>query len=438
MNMDQFYNVSLENDLLSILICNQELIGEVLSYSDDIFYHTQNKVLYKQIKAMWLMDNDISTSTIYAQMGTDIKNVGGISRITELENSFVKSSEKIFNQILDKLEQLRKRRYVYKLNENITESFKNEIETKDIINKITNSLENLSETKEKDNGEITEALERLAATIEDRCNNKGKIKGIETKLIGLDKKLNGLNKQELLIIAARPGQGKTTLANNIALRIAQQGKYVALFNLEMSKEQILDKMLSTVSMIDNNSLKYGLLTDKDFEKIGIATNKMLLLGQKMKVFDSVLNLNEIISNARKLKKKNKLDAIIVDYLQLIEVDLGTKNRNREQEVSTISRKLKLLSKELQVPVIALSQLSRSCEQRADKRPMLSDLRESGAIEQDADIVMFCYRDEYYNPETEERNILEIIVAKNRNGTVGTEKVAWLPQFQKVADLDFCR
>ena len=382
MNMDQFYNVSLENDLLSILICNQELIGEVLSYSDDIFYHTQNKVLYKQIKAMWLMDNDISTSTIYAEMGTDIKNVGGISRITELENSFVKSSEKIFNQILDKLEQLRKRRYVYKLNENITESFKNEIETKDIINKITNTLENLSETKEKDNGEITEALERLAATIEDRCNNKGKIKGIETKLIGLDKKLNGLNKQELLIIAARPGQGKTTLANNIALRIAQQGKYVALFNLEMSKEQILDKMLSTVSMIDNNSLKYGLLTDKDFEKIGIATNKMLLLGQKMKVFDSVLSLNEIISNARKLKKKNKLDAIIVDYLQLIEVDLGTKNRNREQEVSTISRKLKLLSKELQVPVIALSQLSRSCEQRADKRPMLSDLRESGAIEQD--------------------------------------------------------
>lgn len=382
MNMDQFYNVSLENDLLSILICNQELIGEVLSYSDDIFYHTQNKVLYKQIKAMWLMDNDISTSTIYAEMGTDIKNVGGISRITELENSFVKSSEKIFNQILDKLEQLRKRRYVYKLNENITESFKNEIETKDIINKITNTLENLSETKEKDNGEITEALERLAATIEDRCNNKGKIKGIETKLVGLDKKLNGLNKQELLIIAARPGQGKTTLANNIALRIAQQGKYVALFNLEMSKEQILDKMLSTVSMIDNNSLKYGLLTDKDFEKIGIATNKMLLLGQKMKVFDSVLNLNEIISNARKLKKKNKLDAIIVDYLQLIEVDLGAKNRNREQEVSTISRKLKLLSKELQVPVIALSQLSRSCEQRADKRPMLSDLRESGAIEQD--------------------------------------------------------
>ena len=382
MNMDQFYNVSLENDLLSILICNQELIGEVLSYSDDIFYHTQNKVLYKQIKAMRIMHNDISTSTIYAEMGTDIKNVGGISRITELENSFVKSSEKIFNQILDKLEQLRKRRYVYKLNENITESFKNEIETKDIINKITNTLENLSETKEKDNGEITEALERLAATIEDRCNNKGKIKGIETKLVGLDKKLNGLNKQELLIIAARPGQGKTTLANNIALRIAQQGKYVALFNLEMSKEQILDKMLSTVSMIDNNSLKYGLLTDKDFEKIGIATNKMLLLGQKMKVFDSVLNLNEIISNARKLKKKNKLDAIIVDYLQLIEVDLGAKNRNREQEVSTISRKLKLLSKELQVPVIALSQLSRSCEQRADKRPMLSDLRESGAIEQD--------------------------------------------------------
>ena len=383
MDMNQFSNINLENDVLSAIICDQEALGEVLNYKEDIFYYKQNKALYSLLKAMYINDKEINLSTIIAELGTDnLKEVGGITRITELSTNYLNIGAKGFSQILTKLDYLRERRELYQLNQEIESGFNKEIPNDNIKAKISDKLDNISTSVNEDNGDIIDSIDLLAQNIEERYQNKGKVKGIETKLTGLDKRINGLNKQELIIIAGRPGQGKTTLANNIALRIAQQEKNVAIFNLEMAKTQILDKLLSCVAGVDNEKLKFGNLDDADWEKIGQGTEKLFHLSQHIKLFDSVLTLEKIIANCKKLKNKNKLDAVIIDYLQLIESDNKRPNGNREQEVSAISRKLKLLSKELQVPVIALSQLSRSCEARADKRPMLSDLRESGSIEQD--------------------------------------------------------
>ena len=256
--------------------------------------------------------------------------------------------------------------------------------------------------------------------------------GLSTGLMDLDRKINGLNKSDLILIAARPGMGKTSLALNVALNAAKKsGKTIAFFSLEMSREQLGMRLMSNESFVDNQKLVTGRLSEDEWAKIGLASSA--LSQTDIRVDDNpTITVAEINAKCRRL---DNLALVVVDYLQLMTSsgERSSSNENRQQIVSDISRALKIMAKELNVPVICLSQLSRANESRQDKRPMLSDLRESGAIEQDADIVLFLYRDDYYHEDSPEKNVAECIVAKNRHGETGTVRLQWLPQFTTFSD-----
>lgn len=274
---------------------------------------------------------------------------------------------------------------------------------------------------------ITEELKRLEVIV----RNKGVTTGISSGFTVFDEKTSGFHPSDLIILAARPSMGKTAFALNIALTMAaREEKGVLLFSLEMSSAQLLQRLLAIQSGIGLQKIRNGFLTDDEWGKIGIACGQ--LSEAKIHIADTPsVNVLEIRSIARKLKAMGRLDAIIIDYLQLIK---GTgRGDNRQQEISDISRALKGIARELDVPIIALSQLSRAPEQRADRRPMLSDLRESGAIEQDADMVVFLYRDDYYNENTDEKGITEVIIGKQRNGPVGTVKLRFFHEITKFGD-----
>ena len=277
---------------------------------------------------------------------------------------------------------------------------------------------------------VLNALER----IEKASKNKGTVTGIPTGFIDLDYKLSGLQPSDLVLVAARPSMGKTAFVLNIAQYVAfKKNKGVAIFSLEMSKEQLVNRMFSLESQVDAQALRTGNLKDSEWEKLIEGAG---IIGKSHLVIDDTpgISVSELRSKCRKYKLEQDLQLVIIDYLQLMSGSVGGKSESRQQEISEISRSLKALARELNVPVIALSQLSRAVESRPDKRPMLSDLRESGAIEQDADVVMFIYRDEYYNKDSEFKKQAEIIIAKQRNGPVGTVNLAWLGEYTKFANL----
>ena len=281
---------------------------------------------------------------------------------------------------------------------------------------------------------IKEVLIDSFTNLEKLYNQKGALSGISTGFYDLDKKTTGLHGSELIVLAARPGMGKTALALNIATHVAiKENLPVAIFSLEMPKEQLANRILSSEAMVDSNKIRTGKLEDSDWAKIA---ESLGTLSDANIYIDNTVDISsmEIRARCRKLKLEKGLGLVVVDYLQLIQGN-GRRNGSRENEISEISRSLKLLARELNVPVIALSQLSRGAEKREDKRPMLSDLRESGAIEQDADIVMFLYRDDYYNPESENKNKAELMIAKNRSGSTGTTQLYWLGNYTKFGNID---
>ena len=269
--------------------------------------------------------------------------------------------------------------------------------------------------------------------IEKASKNDGNVTGIATGFIDLDYKTAGMQPADLILIAARPSMGKTAFVLNIAEYVAFKLNHtVAIFSLEMSKEQLVNRLFSMESRVDSQKLRTGNLSDMDWEKLIESAG---VIGKSNLIIDDTpgINIPTMRSKCRKYKLEHDLKLIIIDYLQLMSGS-GRGSDSRQQEISDISRSLKALARELKVPVVALSQLSRAVEQRPDHRPMLSDLRESGAIEQDADVVMFIYRDDYYNKDTERKGISEIIIAKQRNGPIGTVELAWLPDFTKFANL----
>ena len=289
-------------------------------------------------------------------------------------------------------------------------------------------------------GETLEHIGTILLKVYDRLNelalSGSDIPGLSTGFRDLDKKINGLNKTDLILIAARPGMGKTSIALNIALHVAKQhpDQTVAFFSLEMSREQLVMRLMSNESFVDNQSLVTGQLSEDEWNKLGIAASA--LSQTDIRVDDNPsITVAEMNAKCRRL---DNLCLVVIDYLQLMTSagGPGRQGENRVQIVSDISRALTIMAKELHVPVICLSQLSRANESRSDKRPMLSDLRESGAIEQDADEVIFLYRDDYYNENTEEKNVAECIVAKNRHGETGTVKLQWLPQYTTFADREW--
>ena len=277
---------------------------------------------------------------------------------------------------------------------------------------------------------IKQVVLNALEVIERAYKTRGTVTGIPTGFIDLDYKLSGLQRSDLILIAARPSMGKTAFVLNIAQHVAfRQNLSVAVFSLEMSKEQLVNRLFSLESHVDAQLLRTGNLKDTDWEKLIEGAG---IIGKSRLIIDdtSGISIAEMRSKCRKFKLEQNLDLIIIDYLQLMSGSSKRSNESRQQEISEISRSLKGLARELNVPVIALSQLSRAVESRNDKRPMLSDLRESGAIEQDADVCMFIYRDDYYNHDSEDKNIAEIIIAKQRNGPIGTIRLAWMPQYTR--------
>ncbi len=278
---------------------------------------------------------------------------------------------------------------------------------------------------------VINALERIEAA----SKQNGSITGVSTGFIDLDYQTSGMQPSDLILVAARPSMGKTAFVLNMAQHMAFRDNITtAIFSLEMSKEQLVNRLFSLESKVDAQVLRNGRLEDSDWERL---IESAEIIGNSNLIIDDTpsISIAELRSKCRKYKMEMNLGVIIIDYLQLMSGSSGGKSyTSRQQEISDISRSLKAVARELNVPVIALSQLSRAVEQRDDKRPMLSDLRESGAIEQDADVVMFIYRDDYYNKESEKKNIAEIIVAKQRNGPVGTVELAWRPQYTQFGNL----
>ena len=376
---------------------------------------------------------DLVTLLEYLKSTNMLERAGGVTYITELSASVPTTANlSAYIKIVSDKSTLRK--LIKASTTIIEESYNKQDKVESVVDIAEKKIFNIAENRtSKDFEPLSDVLERGFLQIEKLFNNKGEITGVGSGFTDLDSMTSGFQSGDMILIAARPSMGKTTFALNIAEHAAlREHKSVVIFSLEMSKEQLAYKLLCSEANVDMLKLRTGALEDSDWENIARATGPL----SKAKVYiddTAGVTVMEMRSKCRRLKLEYGIDLIVIDYLQLMSGGSGTDNR--QQEVSEISRSIKALAKEMECPVIALSQLSRAPEQRADHRPMLSDLRESGSIEQDADLVMFLYRDEYFNKETEDKNIGECIIAKQRNGPVGTVKMAWLGQYSKFGNLD---
>lgn len=424
-------SIQAEQELLGGVLNYPNLLVDVIGYiKPEDFYKDAHKVIFGAIEELFSKNIKIDIVTVADILVNVLNTVGGISYISELSGSILgKSNVKEYAKIIK--EKSNKRKLIATARRLLDDCYKDKESSLDLVGEAEEELFKVSLNKENRLEEFSTVLENTINSIEDICKSKNStgITGTDTGFKELNRFTGGLQKGDLIILAARPSMGKTTLAVNIGSNVSKN-KVVGIFSLEMSKEQLARKIISSHTHIDLLKINTGNLDDKDWEHIGITAGP--LSQSKMFLDDTgAIGVSEIKAKCKKIKIQHGLDVVIIDYLQLI----TGKGESRTQEISNISRQLKQLAKELNVTVIALSQLSRACETRTNHRPMLSDLRESGSIEQDADIVMFLYRDEYYNKETEDRNIAECIFAKNRNGKVGTVKLAWLGQYQKFGTLD---
>lgn len=429
-------SIEAEQSVIGSMIIDKNAIAKVLEGLDEEdFYRDGHKVIYKTILEMFRNDIAIDLLTLLEHLkSTDmLERAGGVTYITELSSSVPTTANlSAYIKIVSDKSTLRK--LIKASTTIIEESYNNQSQVENVIDVAEKKIFNIAEKRtSKDFEPLSDVLERGFAQIEKLFNNKGETTGVSSGFTDLDAKTSGFQSGDMILIAARPSMGKTTFALNIAEHAAlRDHRSVVIFSLEMSKEQLAYKLLCSEANVDMLKLRTGTLEDKDWENIAMAAGP--LSKAKIYIDDSAgVTVMEMRSKCRRLKMEYGIDLIVIDYLQLMSG--GSSTDNRQQEVSEISRSIKALAKEMECPVIALSQLSRAPEQRADHRPMLSDLRESGSIEQDADIVMFLYRDEYYNKETEDKNIGECIIAKQRNGPVGTAKLAWLGQYSKFGNLD---
>lgn len=428
------HSVESEQSILgSILLDKHAMItvSEIIKPED--FYKEAHKIIYD---AMMSLSNkgepiDLITLTEALKKDDSLDIVGGISYLTSLSTIVPTTSNvKYYADIVKEKSVFRK--LIKASNDILNLGYNNATKIEDILEQAEKKIFDISQEKTSDDFKgINEVLMSAYDSLEDLYNNKGGVTGITTGFTDLDKKINGLQRTDLILIAARPAMGKTAFSLNLVQNSAlQAGISAAVFSLEMSKDQLVQRMLSAQSTVELKKLKTGNIDENDWPRI--IDSMAVLSNAKIFIDDTPgITITEMRSKCRKLKMEKGLDLILIDYLQLMEGD--GRNESRQQEISKISRSLKMLAKELNCPVVALSQLSRAPEQRSDHRPMLSDLRESGAIEQDADIVMFLYRDEYYNPDSDRKNIGEVVIAKNRHGETGTAELVWLGEIQKFAN-----
>lgn len=429
------YNLEAEQSVIGSMLIDKTAIAravEVLK-SDD-FYRDSHKVIFNAIFELYQKDTPIDMITLleHLRSAEKLEASGGVTYISEISNS-IPSTANLSSYIKIVEDKSILRRLIRASTEIMENCYNKQDDVEAVMDLAEQKVFNIAERKNSSDFEaMNTVLERGFLEIERIFNNKGETTGVSSGFPELDAMTSGFQSGDMILIAARPSMGKTTFALNLVEHAALRGgKNVAVFSLEMSKEQLAYKLLCSQANVDMTKLRNGNLEDKDWENIAKASGP--LAAAKIFIDDTAgTSIMDMRSKCRKLKMEHGIDMIVIDYLQLMS---GSNPENRQQEVSEISRSIKALAKEMQCPVIALSQLSRGPEQRADHRPMLSDLRESGSIEQDADIVMFLYRDEYYNKETEDKNVAECIISKQRNGPVGTVKLAWIGQFSKFARLD---
>lgn len=401
------------------------------------FYLEKHKKIFSAMRKVKDKDEPIDIITIGSELREDIELVGGYMYLTDLGGS-TPSAADVMSYVAIVKERYIHRTALLEIRKLAAQSWKTGTGAEVIANMhLVSSALSDSVAPKKEFTTMRDALVTVMDDVESVYTNRNHsgVTGIESGFPDLDKMTAGFQKSDLIIIAARPSVGKTALALNIAQNVGIRGKKtVAVFSLEMSTSQLVKRMICAEANIDASRMRTGFLLEDDWEKMSVAIGT--LSNANIFIDDSaMITANEIRSKCRRLQKEHGLDMIVIDYLQLIQGSNRSRRENRQQEVSEISRTLKQIAKELDVPVVALSQLSRAVEQRQDKRPMMSDLRESGSIEQDADIVAFLYRDDYYNPESEKKNIIEIIISKQRNGPTGTVKLVFLKNFNKFASID---
>jgi len=429
------HSIEAEQSVIGSMMMDREAImtaSEMISSED--FYQHQYGILFEAMLELYNEGKPVDLVTLQDRLKEKEvpPEISSLEFVRDVLNTVPTSANiKYYAGIVQEKSMLRK---LIKVNEGIANTCylaKDRLE--DILADTEKKVFDLIQSRTS--GEfvpIKEVVLNALDKIEAASKNKGTVTGIPTGFIDLDYKTSGFQPSDLILIAARPSMGKTAFVLNIAQNMAfKSGKTVAVFSLEMSKEQLVNRLFSLESKVDSQSIRTGSLSDDDWAKLIEGAG---IIGKSNLIIDDTpgISINELRSKCRKFKLEHNLEMIIIDYLQLMSG--SRKTDSRQQEISDISRALKQVARELHVPVVALSQLSRAVEQRPDHRPMLSDLRESGAIEQDADVVMFIYRDDYYNKDSEKKNIAEIIIAKQRNGPIGTVELVWLPNFTKFVNM----
>ena len=429
------HNLESEQCVIGSIIMEEETmvpVAEILNIED--FYIDAHKVIYESMLELNNERKPIDMVTVSNRLKERgyLDQVGGVTYLTSITNMIPTTSNvKVYAEIVKKNSTLRK--LIKASNDIISMGYEASHSLDDILNVAEKKIFDISQDRmSEDFKPISEVLTSVTAMIEDVYSKGSDLTGLDTGFIDLNKKLGGFHKSDLILIAARPGMGKTAFALNLVANAAIRSKAsVAVFSLEMSKEQLVQRLLSSQSNVALDSISKGKIADDEWKKL---TDAMTILSSSGIFIDDTpgIKVSEIRSKCRKLKMEKGLDMIMIDYLQLMEAD--GRADNRQQEVSKISRSLKILAKEMNCPVVALSQLSRNTESGKDHTPKLSDLRDSGAIEQDADIVMFIYRDEYYTKmETKKKDLAEIIIAKNRHGEISNIELVWIGKIQKFSN-----
>ena len=430
------HDLEAEQAVLGCMLTDKDsVISAVETLTEEDFYREDNKLIYKAILNLYNRAAPVDIITLKDELSSmgKLDAIGGLEYLAELPEK-VPTTTNVERYIKIVEEKSTLRSLIRTANDIINLGYDPTEDVEDIMDNAEKKIFNIMQKKNQTGySSIKDILVDSFTELEDLYNRKQHVTGVPTGFIDLDNRTAGLHNSDLILVAARPAMGKSAFALNIATNAAiSAGTGVAIFSLEMSKEQMANRILGSVAMVDGNSIRTGRIADDDWIKLATASGELSQTG--IYIDDTPgISVMEIRAKCRKLKMEKNIGLVVIDYLQLVQ---GSNKRagSREQEISEISRSLKILAKEINVPVIALSQLSRAPEQRPDHRPMLSDLRESGAIEQDADIVMFLYRDDYYNQDSEKKNIAEVIIAKHRAGSTGTVELAWLGNYTKFANL----
>lgn len=432
----QPHNLEAEQSVLGALLIDRNALSEVSGrLKPDSFYLEKHREIFEAIMVLFedsLPVDVVTVAEILSRRGT-LGKVGDVEYIANLATSVPTTANiRYYSGIIEDKALLRS--LISTSGEIVNLGLSGSLEGNDVLALAEKSIFDISQSLNRTGLEpISSALDQAFTQLEELYRNKSDLTGIPSGFRDLDRKTAGFQRSDLILVASRPAMGKTSFLLNIVVNAALAKVPVAVFSLEMSRGQLVNRILSLDAMVDLERMRTGKLLEDDWTKIAHALGPL----SKAPIYlddNASTNVMEMMSKCRKLKMEKGLGMIVIDYLQLMEG--RKKSDNRQQEISEISRALKIMAKELNVPVIALSQLSRAPETRTDHHPILSDLRESGAIEQDADIVMFLYRDDYYHEDSEKRNIVEVILAKHRNGSTGMVELAWIPQYTKFGNLEF--